>query len=127
MKKYLVLLVALLMGSLMVSAEKLCRDGGGVGHTIDAVSNVDSKVHLPSIQFTLYNSNPYKVTVHGWVELNGKMIGGKFSAILPAATENKYGTKQITWKSKALTSPNTGDYSLGGPTARGLVYVEVCN
>lgn len=126
MKKYLVLLVALLMGSLMVSAEKLCRDGGGVGHTIDKVVDANHYTN-PSIQFTLYNSNPYRVTVHGWVELNGKMIGGKFSAILPPATEKKYGTKQITWTSKALTSNNKGDYSLGGPARGGLVYVEVCN
>jgi|GEM_PF-4178524 len=126
MKKYLVLLVALLMGSLMVSAEKLCRDGGGVSHEINELYNVNTDV-IPSIKFTLYNSNPYKVTVHGWVELNGKKIGGKFSETLPAANNYGKGKKEITWKSKALTSSNKGDYSLGGPTARGLVYVEVCN
>ena len=126
MKKYLVLLVALLMGSLMVSAEKLCRDGGGVGHTIDVVYGANNYSN-PHIEFTLYNSNPYKVTVHGWVELNGKMIGGKFSQTLPPATGNKYGKKTITWTSKALTSNNKGDYSLGGPARGGLVYVEVCN
>ncbi len=126
MKKYLVLLVALLMGSLIVSAEKLCRDGGGVSHTIDKVVDANHYSN-PSIQFTLYNSNPYEVTVHGWVELKGEKIGCKFSKRLPAATNNSVGKKEIKCESSAITSPNKGDYSLGGPTARGLVYVEVCN
>ena len=127
MKKYLVLLVALLMGSLMVSAEKLCKQGGGVGYKIDELYNVNSKFGIPSIKFTLYNSNPYEVTVHGWVELNGKMIGGKFSETLPAANNYGKGKKEITWKSEAITSNNEGDYSLGGTAPGGLVFVEKCN
>lgn len=126
MKKYLVLLVALLMGSLMVSAENICKQGGGVGYEINELYNVNS-MFVPSIKFTLYNSNPYEVTVHGWVELNGKMIGGKFSVTLPAANNYGKGEKAITWESKSITSYNKGDYSLGGPARGGLVYVETCN
>lgn len=123
MKKYLVLLVALLMGSLMVSAHNICKQGGGFSYKITALD-----LRKPAdIKFELYNSNPYEVTVHGWVELKGEKIGCKFSKRLPAATNNSVGKKEIKCESSAITSPNKGDYSLGGPTARGLVYVEVCN
>ena len=122
MKKYLVLLVALLMGSLMVSAHNICKQGGGVGYRITFVSWEKS-----ILKYTLYNSNPYTVTVHGWIQIQGKKIGGEFSEILPPATTKKMGKKEMIWKSDLILSTRKGDYSLGGPTARGLVYVEKCN